>query len=333
MTSFVRIMPKRKNAVRRSPLVVALAYDGLSMFEFSIAIEVFGLDRPEMGPDWYRFAIASEERHPLRATGGLRLAVDGGLALLATADIIVLPGWRGIDVSPGPRLSQALRRAHARGARLVSICSGAYALADCGLLDGKRATTHWKYMDHFAARFPRVHLERDVLYVDEGQVLTSAGSAAGIDLCLHLVRRDFGAAAANVVARRMVVPPHRDGGQLQFVEQPVPDAYEGDRLSPLIGTLYRRLDQKLEIARLAAEVGMSARTFIRRFAATTGMSPGRWITQERVRLARTLLETTGQSVESVSVACGFSDVSTLRRHFTSGTGVSPARYRARFRAG
>jgi AraC family transcriptional activator FtrA len=310
--------------------VVALAYDGLATFEFAIVVEVFGLSRPEMGPGWYQFAVASADRPPLRATGGIRVMVDGGLELLEDAGTIVLPGWRGIESPIGPKLQRILRAAHARGARILTVCSGSFALAQTGLLDGKRATTHWRYIQRFRDLFPRVRVEDDVLYVDDGSLFTSAGSAAGIDLCLHLVRRDFGARAANMVARRMVVPPHRDGGQLQYVEQPVPAAHEGDRLSPLIESLRRRLNRPLSVPQLAREARMSERTFARRFTASTGLPPGKWLNQERVRHAQQLLETRSLSVESTATECGFADASSLWRHFRAQVGVSPAAYRSRF---
>jgi AraC family transcriptional activator FtrA len=333
MSSYVRIMPKAKNSSKTpNRQVVAVAYNGLCTFEFGIVVEVFGLDRPEMGEDWYRFHVASADPQPLRASGGLSVQVSGGLDLLDSAGTIVLPGWRSIDSPISNEFRTALCSAHARGARILSVCSGAFALAQTGLLNGKRATTHWRYMRRFAEQFPKVRIERDVLYVDEGSLLTSAGSAAGIDLCLHLVRRDFGTKAANTVARRMVMPPHRDGGQLQYVDQPVLTTHEGSRLSPLIDGLRQRLNKPLVVASLAREAHMSERTFIRRFQATTGMAPGQWITHERVRLARNLLEGTSGSIEKIAAACGFTDSSTLRRHFHRRVGVSPASYRARFGA-
>src|SRR5918999_312120 len=194
--------------------VAALAYDGLGTFELGIVVEVFGLPRQEMGRHWYRFRACSLERGPLRATGGLLLQTRIGLTDLARAGTIIIPGWRVHDVPPAP-LVAALQRAHARGARLVSICSGVFVLAATGLLDGRQATTHWRYVETLRSRYPKIKVEPDVLYIDEGTILTSAGSAAGIDLCLHLVRRDFGAEIANHVARRLVVPPLRDGGQAQ----------------------------------------------------------------------------------------------------------------------
>jgi AraC family transcriptional regulator, transcriptional activator FtrA len=214
----VKIVPKRA-ARPRAPenrRVVALAYDGLCTFEFGVAVEIFGLDRPEMGDDWYSFRVAAIEPGPLRAAGGIRVTTDGGLGLIERAGTIVVPGWRGADEPVPARVIKALRRAHAKGARLLSFCSGVFVLAATGLLDGKRAVTHWRYAERLARAYPRIAVVPDVLYMDEGSVLTAAGSAAGIDLSLHLIRRDWGVAAANSVARRLVVPAHRDGGQAQF---------------------------------------------------------------------------------------------------------------------
>lgn len=325
--------PAGTNTGRPAPAnrkVVALVYDGLCTFEFGVAVEAFGLERPEMGADWYKFFVASADPSPLRATGGVRILVDGGLNLLADAGTIVLPGWKGPDYNVPQDVKAALQAAHARGARLISICSGAFALAGAGLLDGKRATTHWKYTEQFVTTYPCVKIERDVLYVDEGQILSSAGSAAGIDLCLHVIRKDFGAKAANMVARRLVVPPHRDGGQAQFVEQPVPRFDEGARLSPVLEHISARLADRHAVANLARAAGMSERTFTRRFLATTGMAPGRWILEARVRRAQELLETTQSPVSAVAESCGFSDPGALRRHFFARVGVTPAAYRARF---
>lgn len=311
-------------------LVVALAYEGLCTFELGVAIEVFGLHRPEMGPDWYRFAVASLEPGPMRATGGLTVAVDGGADLLEEAGTIVIPGWRGVEAPVPDAIADAVRAAHGRGARVLSLCSGVFVLAAAGLLSGRAATTHWRYLDALARRHPDIRLVRDVLYVDEGQVLTAAGSAAGIDLCLHLVRRDFGPRAANIVARRLVVPPHRDGAQAQIVEGPVPLPHEGARLSPLLDRLRRTLDHPHTIGAMAAAVGMSERTFLRRFKALTGTTPGEWLRDERLRRARELLETTLQPVETIAVASGFGCAASLRHHFRERLGTSPVAYRRRY---
>lgn len=313
-----------------SPLVVALAYDGLCTFEFGLAVEVFGLPRPEMGPDWYHFAVAGVEPGPLRATGGIRLLIDGGLDLIDQAGTIVVPGWRGADVPVPAALIAALRRAVVRGARVLSICSGVFVLAAAGLLDGRRATTHWRHAARLAADYPAIAVDPDVLYVDEGQVLTSAGSAAGLDLCLHLVRRDFGAAAANRVARRLVMPAHRDGGQAQFIERPVPRLPVEAKLGPLIDQVLAGLDQPHGLADLAARAGMSLRSFIRRFKSATGMAPGEWLLEQRLNRARDLLEQGGTGVEQVALACGFGTAASLRHHFRQRFGLPPAAYRARF---
>jgi len=328
LTISVKIMP---NAAKSSEphLVVAIVYDRLCTFEFGIATEIFGLERPEMGPDWYRFAVCAAEPGPLRATG-FRLLADGGPELIEKAGTIIVPGWRGADEPVPESLLNALRKAHERGARILSLCSGIFVLAQAGLLNGRRATTHWRYAERFAARYPDIRLDPHILYVDEGDVLTSAGSAAAIDLCLHLVRRDFGAAAANMVARRLVVPPHRDGGQAQYVEHPVPSPYEASRLSPLIERMRTRLGEEQPIRLLAQEAGMSERTFIRRFRAATGLPPGEWLLKQRIGLARTLLESGAEPVETVAAACGFGSPAALRHHFRDRLGTSPAAYRRRF---
>jgi AraC family transcriptional activator FtrA len=311
-------------------LVVTLAYDRLCTFEFGIAVEVFGLPRPEMGSDWYRFAVCAVDQGPLRATGGFQVMADGGLELLETAGTIIIPGWRGAHEPVPPALIAALQSAHERGARLMSICSGVFVLAAAGLLSGKRATTHWRYVEQLRTAYPDITVEPDVLYVDEGSVLTSAGSAAGIDLCLHVARHDFGPEIANRLARRLVVPPHREGGQAQFIERPLPPAREGVRFGPLFDRMRARLAQEQSIAELAAEAGMSTRTFLRRFKAATGMPPGEWLLAERLICARELLETTPHSIEDIAAASGFGSAATLRHHFRARLGTSPAAYRERF---
>ncbi|QEE45701.1 transcriptional regulator FtrA [Rhizobium sp. WL3] len=313
------------------PRVVTLAYDGLCTFEFGVAVEVFGLSRPEMGKSWYRHETAAVEPGLLRAAGGLTVTATGGLALLEEADLIVVPGWRGIDEPVPNTLLQALRTAHGRGARLMSLCSGVAVLAATGLLDGRRATTHWRYADAIAARHPEIRLDPDVLYVDEGEILTAAGSAAGIDLCLHVVRRDFGAEAANSVARRLVVPPHREGGQAQFIVRPVPQEREGQRLGPLVEWIDANLQHEVTIAEMAARVGMSTRTFQRRFRELTGTSPGEFLLARRLRHACDLLERHGKlSLDDIALASGFGTPATLRHHFRARLATSPAAYRARF---
>ncbi|WP_255481641.1 transcriptional regulator FtrA [Rhodanobacter sp. ANJX3] len=331
MTLTDQISPTTRRTVKPAGrLVVALVYDGLCSFEFGCAAEVFGLPRPEFGPDWYRFSACAVDPGPMRALGGLRVTVDGGLGLLARADTIVIPGWKGIDVEPPPKLIRALRAAHARGARLVSICSGVFVLAATGLLDGRCATTHWRYTEKLAARYPQIVINPNVLYVDQEKILTSAGSAAGLDLCLHIVRRDFGAKIANQVARRLVISPHRDGGQIQFIERPVSRYEAGNRLPSLLDRLVKQLDQQITVSEMAALVSMSERSFLRRFNETTGTSPADWLTLARVDRAKELLETTSLPVEAVAVQCGFGSAITLRHHFRNKIGLSPLAYRRRF---
>lgn len=310
--------------------VAALVYDGLAMFELGILTDVFALKRPGFEP-WYDFVAVPAAPGRLRAAGGLTIASDAGFspdyAALDKADLIAVPGWRFAERAEPPALIAALRRAHRRGARFLTICSGAFLLGRAGLLSGRRATTHWRYLDAFAAENPDVRIERDVLYVDEGQILTSAGSAAGLDCCLHLVRRDFGVQVANRLARSLVVPPLREGGQAQFVERPAPPS--GDRLAATLDWARSRLDRPIQLAELARRAGLTQRTLARRFAAATGQSPGAWIIAERIARARELLEEGTVSVEETAAAVGLG-VDALRRHFRARLGVSPSRYRASF---
>lgn len=337
---FLGNLPQSEDSLRSShfttspltgPRVVTLAYDGLCTFEFGVAVEVFGLARPELGEGWYRHATAAIEPGLLRAAGGLTVTATGGLALLEEADVIIVPGWRGIDEPVPNTLLQTLRAAHSRGARLMSLCSGVTVLAATGLLDGRRATTHWRYAEAIAARHPEIHLDPDVLYVDEGEILTAAGSAAGIDLCLHVVRRDFGAEAANSVARRLVVPPHREGGQAQFIVRPVPQEREGQRLGPLVDWIDANLQRELTLAEMAARAGMSTRTFQRRFRDLTGTSPGEFLLARRLRHACDLLERQAAlSLDYIALAAGFGTQATLRHHFRTRLATSPTAYRGRF---
>jgi AraC family transcriptional regulator, transcriptional activator FtrA len=332
MPMSVSIVPKRKNQLPslRNRLVVALAYDGLCTFEFGVAVEIFGLDRPEMGDAWYRFRIAAIEPGPLRAMGGFEVVTHGGLTLVERAGTIIVPGWRGADSPVPERLRKALKRAHKRGARLLSYCSGVFVLAATGLLDGKRATTHWRYSDRLVRAFPNVHVTPDVLYVDEGNILTAAGSAAGIDLSLHLIRRDWGAAAANTVARRLVVPSHRDGGQAQYIEAPVPEAREGGRLGQVLELMRADPASGTTIVQLARKAGMSRRTFIRRFKASTGTTPGAWLASARISRARELLKYSSHHIDKIAIASGFGSAAALRHQFRSQMKVSPSAYRRQF---
>ena len=306
-----------------------MAYNGLGTFELGIVSEVFGLPRPEFGPGWYRFRICALERGRLRATGGLRVQAPAPLSQLSRVGTIVIPGWRGATEPPPPALITALQRAHRRGARLVSICSGVFVLAAAGLLDGRRATTHWRYLEVLRARFPRIRVEPDVLYVDEGDVLTSAGSTAGIDLCLHIVRKDFGAEIANQVARRLVMPPHRDGGQAQFAVRPMPPD-EAVGLASTLDWARRHLERPLSVRDLAMRARMSPRNFARHFKQQTGTTPHRWITHQRVLAAQQLLERGRRSMEEIAQAVGFQTAATLRQHFRRSLRTTPTAYRRVF---
>ncbi len=324
MAISIRIMPKRPN-----PLVAIVAYDDLCTFEFSCAFEVFGLSRPEMGPQWYRCVTASAEPGPIRCVGGLKLEPMGGLELLEEADTIVIPGWRGPDATAPAPLLEALRRANAMGIRIISICGGTFVLAQAGLLAGKRATTHWRHLARLAARYPEIVVERRALYVDEGSILTSAGSAAGLDLCIHVVRKDFGARAANSVARRLVIAAHRDGGQSQFIERSLPPP-SGARLSALLDAIRGRLDEQWTIKRMAAEARVSVRSIQRQVHEATGMAPGKWLQRERVARARDLLEETTLPVEAIAAHLGFGTATNFRQHFRAAVGLAPVNYRMRF---
>ncbi len=327
MPYIIEIMPKSRRA--RNRLVAALLHEKVAIFELGIVAEIFGLPRPEMGADWYRFITVAEERRPLRATGGLQVYPEAGLDVLARASTIVIPGWRTDGVSPSPAVKEALSEAYDRGSRLVSICSGAFLLAACGFLAGRRATTHWLYADQLQALHPDIEVNPDVLYVDEDPILTSAGSAAGVDLLLHIVRKDFGARAANEIARRMVMAPHRDGGQAQFIERPVP-AHANDRLGSLLAAVKLRPAERWTIGRMARRVAMSRRTFVRRFQESTGMSPGEWVIVTRLEAARFLLESSGTGLDEISASCGFGNAAALRHHFRRRLGLTPTGYRAQF---
>jgi AraC family transcriptional activator FtrA len=325
-------MPKHRRIVPKppaSPLVAVVAYDGLCTFEFGCAVEVFALPRPEMGPHWYRYAVAAAEPGPLRAAGGLTVTADGGLEVLEKAGTVVVPGWRGAEAPVPEPLLDAIRAAHTRGARVLSLCSGVFVLAAAGLLDGRRATTHWRYHPLLAARHPTIRLVPDVLYVDEGGVLTAAGSAAGLDLMLHLVRRDFGPEAANSVAHRLVVPAHRDGAQAQRLARPVPrERAGGARLAAVLDEVRRRLDEPWPVARMAEAAATSRRGLHRRFLEVTGMSPGDWLIAERLRRAQELLEARDAPIEAVAESCGFGSPATLRLHFRARLGTTPTAWRA-----
>lgn len=304
-------------------LVAILAYDGLCTFEFGIAIELFALPRPEFDFAWYRHCVVAVDAGPMHALGGFTVTADAGHEALLEAQTIIVPGWRNRAERPPQALLDALCSAHARGARLLSICSGAFVLAAAGLLDGKRATTHWRYCEELAARFPAIAVDPAVLYVDDGQVITSAGSAAGIDACLHLVERDFGAQVANSVACRLVMAPLRAGGQAQFIPAPVARTPRQD-LAALLDWARERLHEPLTLAQLAAKALMSERTLLRRFNEATGMTPKRWLQHARLAQARALLEGNRLNLERIAECCAFASVESFRVAFRKEVGVAPS---------
>jgi AraC family transcriptional regulator, transcriptional activator FtrA len=316
-------------------LLAIVAYDGLRTFEYSIAAEVFALNRPSLGVKWYESFVVSPERGKLRGIAGVAITPDADFARIREARTIIIPGWRDVLEKPPAVLLDALHAAVKRKARVLSICSGAFVLAEAGVLDGKRATTHWLFADTFKARFPHIPFEDDVLYVDEGNIITSAGSAAGMDACLHLVRRDFGAKVANTVAKRMVVAPHREGGQAQFVEAPVAinQARAERGLGKVMDWARKHLNQAITVDVLAERSAMSVRSFHRHFVKAVGMPPTSWLTRERIGRARELLEGTRLSHDEVAYQCGYESMESFRVAFKRVAGVAPGAYRERFTRG
>jgi AraC family transcriptional activator FtrA len=306
--------------------VVALVRPVQSTFELGCGAEVFGTARDGV-PRHYEFEVCTETPGPVATTAGYAMAVPRGLSALASADTVLIPGWLPVEAPLSPRVRRALLRAHQRGARLVTICSGVFALARTGLLDGRSATTHWARAEQLRREFPRIRVEPERLYVDHGDVATSAGAGAGIDLCLHLVRRDHGAAHAALVARHMVMPPHREGDQAQYA----PPAEPEDALDGLLEWAGARLGAPLSLADLAAYLRVSERTLARRFAERLGTSPGAWLLARRVAAARTLLEETDLPVEAVAARVGLSTAVNLRRRFRDQVGTTPGAYRRAFR--
>jgi transcriptional regulator GlxA family with amidase domain len=329
MPTCVDLLPTLWQAVRMTlQNVAALIWDGVAPFEFGVLCEAFGLDRREDGVPMLDFDVCAPEPGPVPFSLGFSVNVDHGLERLEQADLIGIPAMKRDRPLPDA-VGEALRRAHDRGARLLSVCSGAFALGEAGLLDGRECTTHWKYTDELAARFPEAKVVPEVLYVDAGQIVTSAGTAAGLDATLHIWRQEYGARVASAVARRMVVPPQRDGGQAQFITRPVPEC-EADTLAPLLGWIVENLDQPLDVDSLARRSLMSPRTFARRFKAETGATPHSWVTNQRVLRAEQLLETSDRPVEWIAVEVGFGNAATLRHHFARVRGLSPQAYRRRF---
>jgi transcriptional regulator GlxA family with amidase domain len=305
----------------------------VAVFEFSVPIEVFGIDRTGDGlPRFDVRVCALNPGTPLatETTTGMTLSAPYGLDEVAGSDLVVVAATAITrDRSYPPEILDTIRQAHAAGSLVMSMCSGAFVLAAAGLLDGRECTTHWMFTDLLQREYPNTRVNPGVLYVDTGQVITSAGTAAGIDASLHLVRRELGAAAAAKIARRMVVPPQRDGGQQQYVPSPVPEC-QSDGFADLLDWAKQRLDQPHTVATLAAQSHQSARTFARRFTAETGTTPHKWLTQQRVLAARELLETTDESIERIAALVGFNSAVVLRDHFRRITGAAPQAYRQQF---
>ncbi len=313
--------------------VALVVFDRIAPFEMAVPCEVFGADRSDMGLPNYRFLVCAAEEGLLRTDAEFGIVAPYGLDALYEAQTVVLPAWRDVEEVPPTKLLDALREVYERGTRIVSLCTGAFILAAAGLLDGRRVTTHWMHAGRLAERFPRVEVDPNVLYIDEGQVLTSAGTAAGIDLCLHLVRLDHGAEVANAFARRMVVPPHRDGGQAQYVRMPVAESHEEEPLSGTLAWAGANLGEPLTVSGMAQHARMSERTFARRFREVTGTTPLRWVLRQRILAAQRRLESSEDPVERIAQDCGFGTGATLRLHFGREVGVSPTRYRNTFKQG
>ncbi|WP_089314856.1 GlxA family transcriptional regulator [Actinomadura mexicana] len=310
--------------------VAALVRPPQSTFELGCAAQMFGVERAGL-PVRYTFGVCTERPGPVATLAGYDMLVTAGLDALDEADTVVVPGWLPAERPPSPAVVQALRRAHSRGTRVVSICSGAFALAHAGLLDGRKATTHWALADELAAHFPHVQVDPDVLYVDHGDVATSAGAGAGIDLCMHLIRTDLGARYAAQVARTMVMPPHREGGQLQYSAPPHPAQIDGT-LAPLLDWITERLGEPVTIETMAAHERVSTRTLARRFSEQLGTSPGQWLLTRRIAAAQDLLESSDLPLDTIARRVGLSSATNLRRRFLTILGTTPGAYRRTFRA-
>jgi transcriptional regulator GlxA family with amidase domain len=312
--------------------VVAVVHEKTGAFSLGVATEFFGYDRSELGIPKFEFALAGLEPGPLATDFGLTMLVEHGIEKVREADLVVVLPWDGEYVDPPAELVAELRAAYDRGAILMSFCSGTYLLAAAGLLDGRRATTHWNWVDRLTERYPAVTLDPDVLYVDEGRILTGAGGASGVDLCLYLLRREYGAKAANAVARSLVVPPHRDGGQAQYIVSPLPEVGDSERLGDVLAWMREHLGEQVTVDDLAARALMSPRSFARHFRAVTGTTPRAWLLTQRLHRAEELLETGDVPIEEIARQVGFGTAAALREQFVRRRGVAPRDYRRVFRA-
>lgn len=311
------------------PNIAVVAFEQISPFHLSVPCVVFGDTHP--GIPQFNLKVCAAEAGPINTTAGFSLGITHTLSVLKTADTIIIPSWRNPAERPPEDLLNGLSAAQQRGAQVVGLCLGAYVLAEAGLLNGRRATTHWAYAQDFARRYPAILVDPDVLYVEDGNVLTSAGTAAGIDCCLHMIRQRYGAESANSIARRLVVPPHRQGGQAQFIEQPIPSSARSSRLSELIDWVRANLNQAHTVDSLANYALMSRRTFTRHFRQLIGMTVIEWLHIERLAMTQRLLESSDHSIEAISALVGFGSPESLRLHFRRAFGVSPVAWRKTFR--
>jgi AraC family transcriptional activator FtrA len=313
-----------------NPVIAVLVFDRISAFHLSVPSLIFGEDRTQLGLPRFDMRVCAMDNRDITMEGGLRLSVPYGLEALDDADIVIVPSWRDVEERPPEAALAALRSTSERGALMVGLCLGSFVLAAAGLLDGRRAATHWAFADQLAALYPAVRVEADPLYIDEGDILTSAGVVAGLDACLHLVRRLYGAEKASRLARRIVIPPHRQGGQAQFIETPISARPEPDRFARVIDEVRARLNEPHKIEDVAQRAAMSARTFTRHFAKATGLGFHEWLIEERLRLAQRLLETTHLSIEEIATRSGFGAAVSLRQRFAAQFGLPPAQYRKSF---
>lgn len=310
--------------------IAVLAFEGISLFHLSVPCLVFGEDRSDIGVPRFNLKVCAAEPGPLRSTAGVGVAAPFGLEGLHQAGTVIVPSWRDPAERAPEALLAALRLAHTRGSRLVGLCLGAFVLADAGLLDGRSATTHWQAAALFAQRYPHIAVKPEVLYVDEGDVVTSAGTAAGLDCCLHLLRQDWGAEVANRVARRIVLAPHRQGGQAQYVEHTLPVSGAEHRLSRVLEWVTHHLDQAHSLDTLAERAAMGRRTFTRHFRQITGVTVGQWLLNQRLAHAQRLLETSDHAIDTIAQVAGLGSAVSLRQHFATAFGLSPSAYRKQF---
>ncbi|CAN7587640.1 helix-turn-helix domain-containing protein [Mesorhizobium sp. LjNodule214] len=312
------------------PIIATIAFDGISPFHLSVPCLVFGADRTRLGLPRFDFRVCAVEEGTIRTDAGLSISVPHGLSALDDADIVIVPSWKDLEAPLPAVLTDALTRAHRRGALIVGLCLGTFAIAAAGLLAGRRATTHWAYTDQLQALHPDIILDADVLYVDDGDIVTSAGVAAGLDCCLHIVRARYGAEIALRLARHIVLSPHRQGGQAQFIERPVAKTPTADRFAQTLDKVQATLGKTHSLDSVANAAGLTRRTFTRRFQKSNGTSFGDWLTDQRVALAQRLLEATDKSMDMVAFEAGFGSATSLRQHFAARLRTSPMQYRREF---